>query len=63
MLEILEHFNTTFKGQAKAKIKGDELQITIGTVMMQIQLPSFNGAQSVGAVKDWKKHPTHMIGG
>jgi hypothetical protein len=43
---ILEEFNTCFKGTATAVIIGNQLQITIGNTTLVISLPEVIGEQS-----------------
>lgn len=45
---LLEEFNRFFQGNAKAVIKEDRLEITIGTRTMIISLPVVIGGQSTG---------------
>jgi len=45
---ILHTFNSFFGGAAKAEIKGNRLEITIGSRTLLISLPEIVGAQSTG---------------
>jgi hypothetical protein len=46
MKKLLTEFNSFFKGQAKAAIKGDSLEITIDSRTLIISLPEVIGGQS-----------------
>ncbi len=49
MQEIIEKFNSFFKGSAKAEINNqNELKITIGSQTIIIELPSVVGGKCVG---------------
>ena len=46
MEELLRQFNQFFKGTAKAQIKGDRLEITIGSQTLVVLLPQVIGGQN-----------------
>ena len=46
MREIIAEFNSFFDGDAKLEIKGKDLEITIGSRTLQIQLPSVVGGRA-----------------
>lgn len=50
MKELLRQFNLFFDGTAKAQIKGDRLEITIGSQTLIISLPEIVGGQSTGSL-------------
>jgi len=49
MKKLLKEFNKSFKGQAKAVINGDRLEITIGSQTLIISLPEVIGGQATGS--------------
>ena len=48
MNNLLDQFNSFFKGSAKAVVNGKRLEITIGSQTLIISLPDIVGAQSKG---------------
>ena len=48
MQKLIDDFNKTFEGSAKAMIVKDELRVTIGSVTAHIELPRIVGAESTG---------------
>ena len=45
---LQEEFNRFFEGSAEATIKGNRLEITIGSQTLLISLPEIIGGQSMG---------------
>ncbi len=45
---LLDEFNSFFKGSAEAVIIGNRLEITIGSQTLLISLPEVTGGQSTG---------------
>ena len=48
MERLIKEFNDTFGDNAHASINGNELEITIGSVTLTIQLPGVVGVKSTG---------------
>ena len=51
MQEIIENFNKTFEGTAKAEIEDKQLKLTIGNETWTIELPRIVGASSKAVEK------------
>jgi len=51
MERLISKFNSFFEGKAKAVIKGDTLEITIGSETLIISLPEIIGARSMGSLQ------------
>ncbi len=49
LIQILDEFNSFFKGRAKAVITDNTLTITIGAKTLTIKLPEAIGWQSKGS--------------
>ncbi len=48
MENLLDKFNSFFKGTASLVIKDDELKITIGSQTLTVSLPQIIGTESKG---------------
>jgi len=56
MIELLNRFNSFFKGSAEAKIIKGRLEITIGSQTLIISLPQIIGGCGEGSSKDSSQH-------
>ena len=45
---LIEEFNSFFKGRARIAIYGDELKITIGSQTLTVSVPQVIGTESMG---------------
>jgi len=56
MEELLDRFNSFFKGSAEAKIIKGRLEITVDSQTLIISLPQITGGYGEGSSKDLSQH-------